>query len=535
MSIIKSSTTATTAYIVEANTNGDLVLQTGAGPTTALTVSSAQAFTFEGSAVFNEAGADKDFRVEGDTDANLIFADASTDRVGIGTSSPATKLAINGGVQILAGNALNFQNAAADANGTISNSGASGNSTLSFNSGALLLNGSGNLGLGVSPSAWSTGKALQTQAGSLYAFSSSLLDVNQNAYYDGAYKYVNTAAASFYRQNSGTHSWSVAASGTAGNTITFYEAMNVGLSVITLSADEGNVSAASSIRFRTDGTERMRLDLDGNLLVGTTTAPGVNGGGIAIYRSDYPRLTFRNSTSGDGTGDGLQVALVGNDVTYDLAESGYQRWTTAGTERARITSEGRLLVNHTSNTGTLAVKGIVALTGGDANTYAITCGNDASDAISFGSTSTNSYIQTWNGRNLNLNDQGNAVYIKPAYNNTTGSAANVFVDSAGFLQRSTSSLRYKTDVKNATHGLAEVLALRPVTYKGINDGETIFGGLIAEEIHDAGLIEFVAYDAEGKPDALHYGNMVSLLIKAIQEQQAMINDLKAKVAALESK
>ena len=44
----------------------------------------------------NEDGADVDFRVEGDTEANLLFVDASTDRVGIGTNSPAFKLHVNG-------------------------------------------------------------------------------------------------------------------------------------------------------------------------------------------------------------------------------------------------------------------------------------------------------------------------------------------------------------------------------------------------------------------------------------------------------
>jgi hypothetical protein len=39
--------------------------------------------------VFNDGGADVDFRVEGDTDANLLFVDASTDRVGVGTNTPS--------------------------------------------------------------------------------------------------------------------------------------------------------------------------------------------------------------------------------------------------------------------------------------------------------------------------------------------------------------------------------------------------------------------------------------------------------------
>lgn len=50
-----------------------------------------------GTFVFNEAGADKDFRIEGDTKANLLFTDASVDRVGINQSAPASTLDIDGG------------------------------------------------------------------------------------------------------------------------------------------------------------------------------------------------------------------------------------------------------------------------------------------------------------------------------------------------------------------------------------------------------------------------------------------------------
>jgi len=67
-----------------------------------------------GEVVFNETGANQDFRVEGDTNANLIVADAGVDKVGIGTNTFNT----NGGV-LQVSNGISFpatQSACADAN-----------------------------------------------------------------------------------------------------------------------------------------------------------------------------------------------------------------------------------------------------------------------------------------------------------------------------------------------------------------------------------------------------------------------------------
>jgi len=50
--------------------------------------------------VVNQGGGNIDFRVEGDTDTHLIFADAGTDRVGIGRTAPSYKLDINGDVRL---------------------------------------------------------------------------------------------------------------------------------------------------------------------------------------------------------------------------------------------------------------------------------------------------------------------------------------------------------------------------------------------------------------------------------------------------
>jgi hypothetical protein len=60
------------------------------------------AASFAGANVFNDAGADVDQRIEGDTDANLVFVDASTDRVGIGTATPTAKLQVNGSFALAA-------------------------------------------------------------------------------------------------------------------------------------------------------------------------------------------------------------------------------------------------------------------------------------------------------------------------------------------------------------------------------------------------------------------------------------------------
>jgi hypothetical protein len=49
-----------------------------------------------GTFIFNDAGADKDFRIEGDTAANLFFSDASVDRIGINQGTPLARLDLNG-------------------------------------------------------------------------------------------------------------------------------------------------------------------------------------------------------------------------------------------------------------------------------------------------------------------------------------------------------------------------------------------------------------------------------------------------------
>lgn len=87
--------------------------------------------SFAGANVWNDAGADIDQRMEGDTDANLFFLDASTDRVGFGTNTPTAKVQINGSFALNAPVTVTTDyTVAASANYIISNRAASNTMTL---------------------------------------------------------------------------------------------------------------------------------------------------------------------------------------------------------------------------------------------------------------------------------------------------------------------------------------------------------------------------------------------------------------------
>jgi hypothetical protein len=73
-------------------------------------------------AVFNETGADLDFRIESDTNTHAFFLQGSDGKIGIGTSSPATTLDVNGGIT---GTSLDM-NGNADFSGNINLSQTSG-------------------------------------------------------------------------------------------------------------------------------------------------------------------------------------------------------------------------------------------------------------------------------------------------------------------------------------------------------------------------------------------------------------------------
>ena len=169
--------------------------------------------------------------------------------LGIGTSSPSQKLTVAGGIASTTGiSALAASTAFFDFNSGSARfaavSGSTGtaasilfsqySSNGSVGRDAMTLDSSGNLGLGVTPSAWSASwKGFQIAAGSdglgvvTIASNSVYLNIATNAYFDTGWKYKNNGKATDYGQNNGQHEWYIAASGTAGNAISFTQAMTL--------------------------------------------------------------------------------------------------------------------------------------------------------------------------------------------------------------------------------------------------------------------------------------------------------------------
>jgi hypothetical protein len=269
--------------------------------------------------------------------------------------------------------------------------------------------------------------------------------------------------------------------------------------------DSGSSNGQLALYTTASGTsnERVRVDSSGNVGIGTSSPNAsykmsITGNSASIYSG----ILFTDTNAGGGV-----FSIYGESAALKFRDA------SAGATRMTIDSSGNLCVGQTATTGRVGITSATT----DNTTYAIYARDSGTTELF--------YVRS------------DGVFSTGAksgspYNNTTASAANTFVGAGGALQRSTSSLKYKTNVQDATHGLNELLTLRPVTYEGKTDGDKVFGGLIAEEVHEAGLTEFVQYAEDGSPDALAYGNMVSLCIKAIQEQQALITQLQADVAAL---
>lgn len=353
----------------------------------------------------------------------------------------------------------------------------------------------------------------------------------------------------------------------------------------------------NNMTFRTNGfNTAMVIDSSQNVGIGVTPTLGA----LHVTSATNDIVTFENTSSGttgaqlslfhnsSSPADGDRVGAInfqgdddgGNHTTYanirgfadDVSNGsedgsmtfGLNTGGTFGAEKMRLSGNNLHLTGGTdariqlgtSGTGNAAVSNNTVNIRGDGdfmklnnagnggiifedNGTEVMRVNSGGLIVKAGSNNSNYSVQFQDSSgNSLLRIAGDGAVISPTvYAKTTNDAADMVVRSSGDFERSTSSRRYKNTITDVTKGLAELKTLRPVNYKGNNDGDTVFYGLIAEEVHDSGLTEFVKYikDEDGKeiPDALRYPHMVALCVKAIQEQQTIIDDLKSRLKTLE--
>lgn len=196
---------------------------------------------------------------------------------------------------------------------------------------AMRIDSSGNVGIGVTPNAWSVGKAVEVGfAGN--AFWGNSFDeciVSQAAYFNSGWKYARSGAATHYSQLNGAHRWFNVAAGTIGNAITWNQAMT--------------------------------LDSSGNLLVGqsSTTTPGagnttagacITSGGRGFFSVSGSSSVFNRSVDDgdiislrqDGTQEGT-ISVSGTTVSYNGGH--LSRWAQTTAPKDDTLVKGTVLSN----------------------------------------------------------------------------------------------------------------------------------------------------------------------------------------------
>jgi len=353
--------------------------------------------------IFNESGADVDFRIEGDTDANLFYVDAGNDRIGLATSTPNTKLhifapAVNSTtVTTTTCKQLGLWVQPSDGDNTTGNiytgitladgfagmygidEGASARNGLGFFTGSvaavaerLRIDVLGRVGIGTSPL-----EELHVKADApsflLESSNASGRKFSIQTSNDGKF-FLNDATAGLARAVLDS-SGNVGIGKTSASFKVDVAADNTSLLRLTNTNETGHGSHncrfgaggaqyqnlelfASSHLFRTfDGSaedERMRIDSSGNVGIGTNSPTASSAETtLHINANEYPELHITSSVTGTAAGDG-SIFTLNNDSSTIIRnqENSYIRFDTNGAnERMRITNIGTMQV---SNMGSFA-------------------------------------------------------------------------------------------------------------------------------------------------------------------------------------
>jgi hypothetical protein len=286
-----------------------------------------------------------------------------------------------------------------------------------------------------------------------------------------------------------------------------------------------------ALAFATNGAnERMRIDTSGNVGIGTTTP-------TATLDVTSATVGYMNLTGGAGAGQGSLIrfrksttdigylgtssAILGDSSSNFLMNADGARnlvfWVN-GSERMRLDTSGNLLVGTTTS-------GITT-----AGIYLKPEGNVANIPLisSTGASSSDTQITY-------------TVYstTAAAYRFYVGYGGTIFATS--IVITAISDQRLKENIRDIDTGLDAIMALKPRRFdwkEGKGQDKKDVAGFIAQEFEDV-FPECVSTSKAGA-DGIEYKNinhetLIPTLVKAIQEQQALIESLTTRLTALENK
>jgi hypothetical protein len=270
--------------------------------------------------------------------------------------------------------------------------------------------------------------------------------------------------------------------------------------------------AVDTIAFAEGGAEVMRIDSSGNVGIGTSSPVFplqiTGGSGVNSYAH------FTNATTGNTASDGLSIGVAsGTSEAYIIQrESASLSFYTNALERMRIDSSGNLLVGTTTVYGTGTVQS-----------------SGSSDAICGSLGGSNNGYSTFIGRNVS----GSTTF----YVTGAGQIGAVSTSIAAI-----SDARLKTNIQPIKYGLDTITALKPVMYDFIeNDlvqGQPDNLGFIAQDVQS--IIPELVTEGKNKAEdetaylTLKMGDMLPILVKAIQELKATVDAQAARITALEN-
>jgi Chaperone of endosialidase len=431
------------------------------------------------------------------------------------TSIPLSQLDSNFATAITLGNtAVQLGNTITTLTG-VTNVASSGSLTLgtSGNTTAVTIDTSQNVGIGLTPSAWSgtaSGNLQVGAGGSWTTFSSGPeMDFGNNFYYASGWTYKNTGPAQMMQigNSSVPYKFLYAGSGTAGNAITWSEAMRIDSSSNVLvgattpySGTVSNFTASTGVDIGSSSTatsKQLQFIRSGS----TGTAGNIYATGGSF--SNYCGIEFVI----DNVGGGSQAGYLKFNTTNNASSA----------ERARIDATGYLLVGCTTYPSS-SVAGVAfspSVLSVNPHRFSVGSGTSVTTVMTF------------------VNGNGIVGAI-----NTSGSNT-VYATSSDY--------RLKKDIAPMTGSLEKVSLLKPCTYKwksDNSDGQGFIAHELAEVFPDAVVGEKDAVDVDGeiKSQQIDTSFLVATLTAAIQELKAIndqqaetINALTARIVALEAK